>query len=217
LYGAGGKPSWFLQLSPKGQVPVLVDWTRPLRKQDSLSQPGASIGAGSNDASSGGRIPTVVVDSEVILDYVATNMDASGDLLPVGEGQLAAIAEARAFINDVVMPAGRKAVQHAAQRGGQTPPVEFIAALSKLEGMLAAVAGNFVAGGDHGGARRAPVFLAGDNFTLADISAAPILQRLHQRGWLDGRLYPLVTEWWHRLEVRPSVAATVLDSWWWWW
>ena len=48
LYGAGGKPNWFLKLNPKGTVPVLeVD----------------------------GESPTIYPDSELILDYINSNTD----------------------------------------------------------------------------------------------------------------------------------------------
>lgn len=48
LYGAGGKPNWFLKLNPKGTVPVLE-----------IS----------------GKSPTVYPDSELILDYINSNTD----------------------------------------------------------------------------------------------------------------------------------------------
>jgi glutathione S-transferase len=53
LYGAGGKPSWFLKLNPAGTVPVL------------------------NIKTSNGQI--VLPDSELILDYVAKNNSDNGN------------------------------------------------------------------------------------------------------------------------------------------
>lgn len=57
-------------------------------------------------------------------------------------------------------------------------------------------------------------WLVGSNFTLADISMAPYLNRLAMLNmsglWRDGRL-PRVTEWFERIQARPSFKPAVLD------
>mmetsp|Transcript_73555 Transcript_73555/g.143915 ORF Transcript_73555/g.143915 Transcript_73555/m.143915 type:complete len:221 (-) Transcript_73555:19-681(-) len=58
-------------------------------------------------------------------------------------------------------------------------------------------------------------YLAGD-FSLADISAAPFLQRLHSEYGIPQDC-PRLAEVWGLLQDRPSVRKTIQQSWWWWW
>uniref|UniRef100_A0A7S0DZ82 GST N-terminal domain-containing protein n=1 Tax=Hanusia phi TaxID=3032 RepID=A0A7S0DZ82_9CRYP len=59
LYGSGGKPGWFLDMNPKGQVPVLKHGDK------------------------------VVVESDEILKYIDRNMGSAGDLTRGCEAEVA--------------------------------------------------------------------------------------------------------------------------------
>ena len=57
-------------------------------------------------------------------------------------------------------------------------------------------------------------WLAGDNFTFADIAMTPYVNRLDMLSltpmWENGRL-PKVTEWFERIKARPSFKPMLLD------
>jgi glutathione S-transferase len=57
-------------------------------------------------------------------------------------------------------------------------------------------------------------WLAGDNFTLADIALTPYVNRLDMMSmspmWENGRL-PGVAEWFDRIKLRPSFVPAVLE------
>ncbi len=57
-------------------------------------------------------------------------------------------------------------------------------------------------------------WLAGGNFTFADIALTPYVNRLDMMSmsgmWENGRL-PKVTDWWERIKSRPSFKAELLD------
>lgn len=59
-------------------------------------------------------------------------------------------------------------------------------------------------------------FMAGDELTAADISAAPMLQRL-----FDDSLVPTecskLHSWWQTINERPTFQKTCVRSYWWWW
>jgi|TARA_Y100000294_G_scaffold158307_1_gene160507 glutathione S-transferase len=57
-------------------------------------------------------------------------------------------------------------------------------------------------------------WLAGDNFTLADIALTPHVNRLDMMSmsamWENGRL-PRVADWFERIKLRPSFAPSLLE------
>lgn len=58
-------------------------------------------------------------------------------------------------------------------------------------------------------------WIAGAQFTLADVSWAVILDRLREADWnavLNSPQRPLVTDWWNRLRARPGYAAAMLGE-----
>ena len=79
LYGAGGKPAWFLRLNPCGQVPVIVD------------------------AQGQGGARAVVTESEEIVDHVASCGDMR--LLPAVPERA---ARWRGLVNASLIPVGQK-------------------------------------------------------------------------------------------------------------
>mmetsp|Transcript_16619 Transcript_16619/g.38035 ORF Transcript_16619/g.38035 Transcript_16619/m.38035 type:complete len:258 (+) Transcript_16619:3-776(+) len=98
LYGGGGKPAWFMELNPKGQVPVLVV----------------------NDDSDNDRV--IFADSDLILNEMGMVMDSSPPntqssstgkgLVVVGpndDENVAKIKEFRSVLNEF-LPIGKSAV-----------------------------------------------------------------------------------------------------------
>lgn len=122
LYGAGGKPNWFLELNPKGQVPVLV----------------VENGDESHDNA------MVLADSDLILDKMATvtaetsNSRPSGLLVIPGPYDVASIEKIDAFrsILREFLPVGKDAVL-----GGDKRKM-----WAKLQELDALIEGPFVAG-----------------------------------------------------------------------
>lgn len=58
-------------------------------------------------------------------------------------------------------------------------------------------------------------WIAGEQFTLADVSWAVILDRLREADWtavLHSPRRPLVADWWERLRARPGYAAAMLGA-----
>ena len=80
LYGPNGKPDWFWELNPKGQVPVLV-------------------------CDGGAR---VLADSDLILDEIGSVAESGLDIVPRGDDQIAQVKEFRAALIDF-LPVGKKA------------------------------------------------------------------------------------------------------------
>jgi len=68
LYGSGGKPGWFLDMNPKGQVPVLKHGDKVF-----LAHSVAVMEKKVNGLQ-------VVVESDEILKYIDRNMGSAGDL-----------------------------------------------------------------------------------------------------------------------------------------
>ena len=89
LYGAGGKPPWFLELNPKGQVPVLVVGGEP------------------------------VVESDVCVDSVDSLLEPVGSLSPGGADGEARVTALRAIIDREVAPAGKELMLGGGSRAEQ--------------------------------------------------------------------------------------------------
>jgi glutathione S-transferase len=93
LYGPGGKPDWFLQLNPKGTVPVLVCHATP--RGDTLLRP--------------------LTDSDEILDRFCDAVPGGSQLVP-GDKK-AQIAEFRSTMS-TFLPIGKNAILGGGGRGG---------------------------------------------------------------------------------------------------
>lgn len=81
LYGANGKPDWFLELNPKGTVPVLVCHGGAVRLRD----------------------------SDDILDEIGTAVENGSSLVPKDESSIKKVQEFRAKLS-AFLPIGKKAV-----------------------------------------------------------------------------------------------------------
>lgn len=159
LYGV--KPKWFLQMNPKGLVPVLKHGD------------------------------DVITESEVILDYIASEKYCEDSLLisnnPEDESWW------RNVINSEIAPIGKRAV--------------FAHAMSKdLENALTTMDSRV----------RGP-FLCGNKPCVADASVFPFLYRLNDEFDLQPSKYPALKLWLSTMLSVDAVRSTVVSSWWWWW
>ena len=59
-------------------------------------------------------------------------------------------------------------------------------------------------------------FMAVDEVTAADISAAPMLQRLFEDSLVPATCSNLHM-WWKAISARPTFQKTMVRSYWWWW
>ena len=159
LYGAGGKPKWFMELNPKGEVPVVV--------------------------CSDGR---VVADSERTLDAIAAHPGAC--LTMQQEDPDGLIQDWRDRVNQDLIPIGKRAVLAGDRES----------AFKLMRSLDSQVVGPYLAG----------------DFSLADISIAPFLQRLESEFGIPDDC-PRLKEVWGQLGKRPSIQRTIQSSWWWWW
>ena len=87
LYGANGKPDWFLKLNKRGTVPVLVCFGGAVR----------------------------LCDSDEILDGIGTAVENGSRLVPTDEADAEKVARFRKSLNDF-LPIGKKAVLGGSKR-----------------------------------------------------------------------------------------------------
>lgn len=130
----------------------------------------------------------VTTESETILDVVAAR--AGGALADGGDAERA--SKWRRIVNNKLLPAGKKRKLFG---GGDLDEV-----LRELDGL---VAGPFV---------------AGEAISNADISAAPMMQRLFEAGYVPDELTKLHA-WYEALSARSAFQKTKLakGNYWWWW
>jgi glutathione S-transferase len=156
LYGAGGKPQWFLDMNPAGQVPVLE------------------------------HSGVLVVDSVTILDHLLESYPSSA--LAVASGSPSCRAARKRI--DTFLPAAKADIL-----AGRAPE----AASQALEAEM-----------------RAP-FLAGAEFSAADVRALPFLARVDEEYGLASLGCDKLAEWFVMCKRRPAFLSTVVGSPWWWW
>mmetsp|Transcript_118030 Transcript_118030/g.333853 ORF Transcript_118030/g.333853 Transcript_118030/m.333853 type:complete len:263 (-) Transcript_118030:103-891(-) len=132
----------------------------------------------------------VVVESEVIVDVIAGR---SNSALREDGVDADRVARCRDILNNRVLPAGKKA-KMLGQRGGLAP------VLHELD---EAIVGPY---------------MVGDRLSPADISAAPMMQRLFESGMVPEEHARLVG-WWRSVSQRPAFLKTKLrkGAYWWWW
>ncbi|CAE7913671.1 DHAR4 [Symbiodinium sp. KB8] len=128
----------------------------------------------------------VTVESEDIVDAIAQKSSKA-----ISAPASPDAVEIRRLINQHLLPAGKQAKMF----GQQADLGPVLQALDKL------VAGPF---------------MAGDEVTVADISAAPMLQRLFEDGMVPKDLTKLHS-WWNTVNALPTFQKTMVSSYWWWW
>ncbi len=161
LYGANGKPKWFLQLNPSGTVPVL------------------NIDDGK----------TILPDSELILDYIASEQNKITSSYVKNDDILSSkVKKWRKNITEKVIPIGKRAVL-----GGSKDQLDKL--LAELDEQV-----------------EGP-FLCGNSLTVADCSAFPFIWRLDQEFGVDGKL----KEWLRICEQEHAFRKSIQKAWWWWW
>lgn len=104
----------------------------------------------------------------------------------------AKVAEIRHLVNTRLLAAGKKAKMFGSS--GDLTPV-----LKDLEDLIVA-----------------DPYMAGKDVTAADLSAAPMLQRLFNDGMVPPELSKLHS-WWTAINAREGFQKTVASSYWWWW
>jgi len=130
-----------------------------------------------------------VTESNDICRYIDGNFGDKGCLSPEGTDAWMKLMDGE------VLPAGKKMVN-----GGSNSEA-FHQAIAKFEGKI-----------------KGP-YLLGDSFTLADVTAAPMMWRImtEKRLGVTTDKYPKTSAWMERVKERPSFSRTVVSSWWWWW
>jgi len=133
-----------------------------------------------------------VTESNDVCRYIDANFGAKGSLSPGGSSEVDAWLK---LMDSEVLPAGKAMVN-----GGSNAEA-FHQAMSKFESKL-----------------KGP-FLLGDTFSLADVTASPMMWRImtEKRLGVTEDKYPKTAAWMDEVKKRPSFAATVVSSWWWWW
>jgi len=110
---------------------------------------------------------------------------------PLDQGDPTEIAKWRDWVNARLLPEGKRAVL-----SGDRGKINQL--LQEIEAEL-----------------QEP-YLAGE-FSLADVSVAPLVQRIESEFGIDPEQLPRVEAWWRRLRERAGVHRTIQPSWWWWW
>ena len=151
------------------------------------------VGLGSSlvyDLNPKGLVPVLVdPDGKVIAeseDIVDIVMDKAGKQSTASE-----VSGIRQLVNQRLLAAGKKAKLFG--QGGDLTPV--------LEDLDKLVVGPF---------------MAGDDVSAADLSAAPMLQRLFEDSLVPSSCRNLHA-WWKNINARPTFQKTVVRSYWWWW
>mmetsp|Transcript_3262 Transcript_3262/g.8994 ORF Transcript_3262/g.8994 Transcript_3262/m.8994 type:complete len:195 (-) Transcript_3262:40-624(-) len=136
-----------------------------------------------------GKVPVLVDEGKAVVESEVI-VDVIAEKARHIDPDAQRTAAWRGVVNDEVLPAGESGRRSALQ-----------AAFAKLDAMVAA--GPYV----HGTA-----------FGVADISAAPMLQRLFEDGQVPKEFVNL-HNWWEHVSQRPAFVKTKLapGSYWWWW
>ena len=137
-----------------------------------------------------GLVPVLVdPDGKVTVeseDIVDTIAQAASKASPSAE-----VTSIRQLVNQRLLPAGKKA-----KLGGQK--ADLMPVLKDLEQLVVGL------------------FMAGDELTAADISAAPMLLRLFEDSMVPKDCTKLHA-WWQAMMERSTFQKTCVRSYWWWW
>ena len=151
------------------------------------------VGLGSSlvyDLNPKGLVPVLVdPDGKVIVeseDIVDVIAESASKVSKAAE-----VASVRQLVNQRLLAAGKKAKLYG--QSGDLAPV-----LKDLEKLVVGP------------------YMAGDEVTAADISAAPMLQRLFDDSLVPAECTKLHA-WWQAISERPTFQKTVVRSYWWWW
>jgi len=153
------KPADFLEISPYGKVPVLIDGD------------------------------TRVYESAVINEYLDEKYPEPPLMPSTPEGR----AYVRIWIdyaNTRLMLAGFRARRASGEKRAEAMQ-EFRVCLEIMEKEIAG-----------------KLFLAGDQYTLADAAFAPVFAALRKEEGFDWEPFPNIDGWFERISARPSYAQT---------
>jgi glutathione S-transferase len=203
LYGGkNSKPDWFWELNPAGTLPVLVveEATAEDEQENNTddSSPVTSKSKQRRRPTTGNR-GRVFPDSDLILDEIGSGRLMKERMgkdiaLQVTPEQTSQVENWRTFINQKILPIGKKAVL-----GGPKQPLWDV--LGEMNDQII-----------HG-----PFLVEGSSFpTIADCHAFPFLWRLDQEYDLS-RDFPNISLWLKACQDQPGFRKTIQKSWWWWW
>ncbi|MFQ5458155.1 MAG: glutathione S-transferase family protein [Myxococcota bacterium] len=153
------KPADFLDISPYGKVPVLIDGD------------------------------TRVYESAVINEYLDEKYPEPSLMPPTPEGR----AYVRIWIdyaNTRLMPAGFRARRATEEKRAEAMK-EFLDCLGTMEKEI-----------------DGKLYLAGEQYTLADAAFAPVFAALRKEEGFDWDAFPNLDAWFERISARPSYAQT---------
>jgi glutathione S-transferase len=153
------KPPDFLEVSPYGKVPVLLD----------------------GDAR--------IYESAVINEFLDEKYPEP-PLMPSTPEERAYVRVWVDFANSRLMPAGFRAVRGPEEKRAEALR-QFLEHLQTLDREIDGKS-----------------WLAGDQFTLADVAYAPVFARLALEESVDWGLFPNLKGWWEGISLRPSYQAT---------
>jgi glutathione S-transferase len=193
LYGPGGKPDWFWELNPKGQVPILKIIN--------------------NNYNNNIDNNIIIADSDQILDEIGMVMTASSsktsvELLVVhsdddDDDDDDAAAKINTFRSklDEFLPVGKDAVL------GGGDKQRMWNKLKEIDNLL----------GEEG------PYILNDKLTIADCAAFPFLWRINEEfskgsscAWKDNGCEKIPI-WLDYCSKQPPFADSIQSSWWWWW
>jgi len=138
----------------------------------------------------------VVVESNDICKYIDAQFGSANSLCPPGEGK-GSVEWWMQLMDSKVLPLGKQTIN-----GRSSSSDQFHAALKEFDGAV-----------------KGP-YLLGDDITLADIVAAPMIWRIRTEASslnVTPKEYPNLCAWMDKVSSRPSFSKTVSASWWWWW
>lgn len=189
LYGPGGKPDWFWDLNPKGEVPILV------------------VGDSSSSKNDNDDKNTILADSDLILDemsvVVSTTTNAeqqaqsSSVLVLPGPDDVVTTGKIVAFRKTLreFLPVGKSAVL-----GGSTTKM-----WNKLQELDALIDGPFVSGSD--------VTVA----DCAGFPFLWRIQQEYGTDSFQKNGCDNISVWLENCSNQDSFSKTIQSSWWWWW
>lgn len=198
----GGKPKWFLELNPKGLVPVLRDDKKcVLLCRMPIDHTSPRVVCPEQWASMQSThlfdcAHRVICESVEICKFLAHGEESSS-------GSLVSADRWINYSSETLLPVGKQAVLE-----GNT---------AKVTELLTPLSGHLDSHDFFGGC-----LLDGVTEDLApgvaDFVLFPMVWRLHERGYVEDIAETTgVRSWVTRMVERPAVKKTLTTDWWWWW
>ncbi|MBZ9718513.1 glutathione S-transferase family protein [Mesorhizobium sp. AD1-1] len=163
----------FLKISPAGKMPALRDDAR-------------------------GR---TVLESSILVEYLAAHYPGPVDLVPAEIDMALAVRQADRFYDFYVQEPMQKIVGDRLRPGGKTDPFGVEQARDRLRNSYAIIEHDM----------QSKIWAMGDSFTMADCAASPALFYANKVEPLGDR-YPAVKRYHDRLLQRPAFARVIGEA-----